>query len=598
MSPNDSSKKVARRRERGRTNGPLPRIVFATLLVVGASVGSVSITSGQTPSQTPAAPQSEPTQQQQQPGQPSSGSQQQPTTPTPLAPEAVEQQLQIYPSQQPGRPSLVAPTAPPTTTIPPWTPPVPPAPSQTNVPAPFPFTTPVPGGAPSTAPAAFPGLTVPGVFSPSITTFRGGTFEFHPTLRLSEEYSDNFFQTPSHSEENFRSIFGPGFLMLLRGARTFGLFSTTIDLVHDTAPNSGDEVKVFPSLTAAIRYALTPRLYVSLSDTFVRNDQPSSVDLLGIRRGREIFDSNTLGLSVDWLLDRVATQAYYRNVLFFNESSGRNATTSNVGTVGDSVTHILGVNASTPILTVYTLRGGYEFSRTDTTNGSSSNTNTTNGTGSLGGDTTTNTVFASLARQFGLFASGGVSSSYSIQTQDDTKIWNGSIFGAYGLPNGLSLSASVGYSLLNSDTQDNSGTVSARANASYRFNRAFISIGVFQDFVQTAQQGQNFGTVESRSYFGDFLYQFTPFLSGVVNVVYTENKPTGTGNTTQTGSSQNNLTYGATVNWQVLRWLTASLRYAYTKQTGNGIFNQATASGSTSGNFAENRATLNLFMTF
>jgi len=467
------------------------------------------------------------------------------------------------------------------------------------VPAPFPFTTPVPGAAPSTAPAAFPGLTIPGVIPSSLTTFRGGTFEFHPTLRLSEEYSDNFFQTSSHSEENFRSIFGPGFLTLIRGARTFGLFSATVDLVHDTASNTGDDVKVFPSLTAAIRYALTPRLYVSVSDTFVRNDQPSSVDQLGIRRGREIFDANTLGLTVDWLLDRVATQAYYRNVLFFNENSGRNSTTSNAGTVGDSVTHILGVNASAPILTVYTVRGGYEFSRTDTSNRSSSSTTNPNGTESLGGDTTTNTVFASLARQFGLFASGGVSSSYSIQTQDDTKIWNGSIFGAYGLPNGLSLSASLGYSLLNSNTETNSGTISTRVNLSYRFiNKAFISIGAFQDFVQTAQQGENFGTVETRSYFGEFLYQFTPFLSGVVNVVYTENKPTGTGNTSQTGSSQNTLSYGAAVNWQVLRWLTASLRYTYSKQTGNAIFNQATAGGTTTREFTENRATLNLFMTF
>ena len=116
------------------------------------------------------------------------------------------------------------------------------------------------------------------------------------------------------------------------------------------------------------------------------------------------------------------------------------------------------------------------------------------------------------------------------QTQDNTRIYNASLFGAYGLPSGLSLSASVGYSILDSDNQDTEGTVSANVTASYRFNRAFFSVGVFQDFRQTSQQGQNFGTVQTRSYFGSFLYQWTPFINTTLNVSYNENEPTGTGN--------------------------------------------------------------------
>ncbi|HXZ73540.1 MAG TPA: hypothetical protein VEH31_22065, partial [Streptosporangiaceae bacterium] len=93
-----------------------------------------------------------------------------------------------------------------------------------------------------------------------MTTIRGATLEVHPTLRVGEEYSDNFFLNSSGAEENFRSILGPGFTLLLNGARTFGAMSTTIDLVHDTAPNSGDEVKVFPTMNMAVRYLLNPRL--------------------------------------------------------------------------------------------------------------------------------------------------------------------------------------------------------------------------------------------------------------------------------------------------------------------------------------------------
>ena len=459
---------------------------------------------------------------------------------------------------------------------------MPPAPSQTNIPGPFPGTAPPVPGAPGFV--GVPGLTMPGAFAPTVARVRGATLEFHPTLRASEEYSDNFFQTTSRTEDNFRSTLGPGFLLLLNGARTFGTLSTTLDLVHDTVDNAGDDIKLFPSVSATLRYALTPRVALTLSDTFVRNDEPFAADAFGIRRGRQTFNTNTFSLAADWVLERVALQAYYRNVLFMNEGDAQNETGAGRE---DTMTHILGLNASARVATNYIVRGGYEFSKSDTLDrGNNDNGN--------GGDNTSHTGFASVARQIGLYGTGGLQTSYSFQTDDSTKIWNASLFGAYGLPTGLSVSAAVGYSLLNSDSESNQGTVSANVNASYRFNRAVISVGAFQDFRQTAQQGQNFGTVETRSYFGSFLYQLTPFINAVVNATYSENEGTGTGNN-QNGGTAKTLSYGGAVNWQALRWLTASLRYTYTKQTGNN-FEQTNFAGT--GDFAENRVILSLFATF
>jgi hypothetical protein len=558
--------------------------VFATALAVGG--GFASGASAQTPtppsSTDPASPAT-PTDKSGQPDQGPARPQPEPAQPSGTEPQAP---LQQYLIQQPGRP-LVTPATPPGTTLPPWTPPAPPAPSQTNIPAPL-FVPGAPGGAPT---AGIPGLTIPGAFGATTASFRGATLEFHPTLRLSEEYSDNFFQTTSHSQENFRSTLGPGFRLLLNGARTFGTGALIVDLVHDTAPNSGDEVKVFPSLSLAVRYALTPRLALTFTESFIRNDAPSTADQFGIRRGRQTFDTNSAGVTADWLVDQVALQAYYRNVLFFNEStsgSNPNQTGINQSAQNDTMTNILGLNASTRILTDYLVRAGYEFSKTDSLNSRNSNSD-------VGGDTTSHTGFASASRLFGLYTTAGVSTSYSYQTQDNTKIFNASVFGAYGVPTGLSLSASVGYSILNSDTQSNEGTVSVNALASYRFARALISVGVLQDFQQTAQQGQNFGTVESRSVFGNFLYQITPFINAVLDARYSEATPTGTGNV-RTDRTQTTLTYGAGVNWLVLRWLTASLRYDYTKQTGTNAFDQGPFT--TGGSFTENRATLNLFATF
>jgi hypothetical protein len=457
---------------------------------------------------------------------------------------------------------------------------VPPPPSQTNIPAPL--TIP---GAPGVAGAPVP--TFPGAFAPTVATIRGATLEFHPTLHLGEEYTDNFFLTSTRTEENFRSIFGPGFTLLLNGARTFGALSTTVDVVHDTASHSGDEVKVFPSATAAVRYAFDPRLSLTVSDSYIRNDAASTADQFGIRRGRQTFDSNSFTTAVDWLIDRFATQAYYTNTLFINES-GNN--TSNVaGTAGsggsDTLTHILGVNGSTRIAIDYTARLGYEFSRTDTLNGVSSS----NSTGHL--------VFGSLSRQFGLFTTGGVSSSYSHQTLNNTNIVNVSLFGAYGLPTGLSVSSSVGWGLFSSDTESGTSSFTTNTTVAYRFTRAVISAGVFQDFRQTAQQGQNFGTVQTRSYFGSFLYQITPFINTTLQATYAENEPTGTGNTTG-GKTETVLTAGPSLNWQILRWLVASLSYTWSKRTGSSAFDSSSSGVTSTGDIVENRAVLNLFATF
>ncbi len=583
LSHSDSSSQDGRKAEGTRSRALLAFAFASALSVSGVLASEVA---AQNPPPPPSTDPSTPV----SPSQKPQGTE---TQPSPAPPETVQPglepqaPLQQYLIQQPGRP-FNTPTGPPSTTLPPWTPPAPPAPSQTNLPAPLY----VPGAAGGAPVGGIPGLTIPGASSATTTTFRGATLEFHPTLRVSEEYSDNFFQQTSHSEQNFRSILGPGFRLLINGARTFGTAGLTVDLVHDTAPNSGDEVKVFPSLSLAVRYALTPRLALTFTETFVRNDSPAVADQFGIRRGRETFDTNAAGVAADWLLGQIATQAYYRNVLFFNESaSGSNTNNANQNGISeanqnDTVTNIFGLNAATRIFTDYVVRAGYEFSKTDTLSGNNSG---------IGGDTTSHTGFASASRLFGLYTTAGVSTSYSYQTQDNTKIFNASVFGAYGVPLGLSLSAAVGYSILNSDTQDNEGTVSVNAVASYRFTRAVISVGVLQDFQQTAQQGQNFGTVESRSYFGNFLYQLTPFINTTLEARYSEATPTGTGNI-KTNQTQTTLTYGAAVNWMILRWLTASIRYDFTKQTGTNAFQQG--SFNNGGNFKENRATLNLFATF
>ena len=414
---------------------------------------------------------------------------------------------------------------------PPWTPPVAPAPSQSHV---------------------------PGLFVPPVGIAPGATFEYHSTLTLSEEYSDNFNLATSEQgkQSNFRTTLSPGSTILINTAKTQGSVSASSGFTYDSSTGPGD-FDFFPSLSASIRHSFNPRLSLTLTDSFNRNDSPSVADSSGLRQERQTFISNSFGASVDWLIDLLQTQYYYRNSYFStSDTDGNSGSTSQ----SDSTTtsQIFGLGASTRVGALNTVRVGYEYSinepREDET--------------SYG-----NLFSASVSHQLGTYASAGVQGSYSMQTVDDVKIWNGSVFGTYGLPTGFSFSGSLGYTLVNSDVASNQGGVSGNINASYAHARGVISLGIFRDYRTTFQggrfgqsgvdeSGQDFGVVQTLGVTGNFTYQLTPLVGSFVQAAYTQNENTGIGNT-DSNTSQDFFTASAGVNWSVLHWLNLSLRLTH-----------------------------------
>jgi hypothetical protein len=447
---------------------------------------------------------------------------------------------------------------------PPWTPPVAPPPSQSHV---------------------------PGLFVPPIGIAPGATFEYHSTLTLSEQYTDNFNLTPSArgKQSNFRTTLSPGSTILINTAKTQGSVSATSGFSHDSSTSQTD-FNTFPSLSASIRHSFNPRLSLTLTDSFNRNDNPSVADSSGLRQQRQTFTSNTFGASVDWLIDLLQTQYYYRNSFFSqsntNSTSQSNSNSSNQSNSNSSnqsnsntTSQIFGLSASTRAGALNTVRVGYEYSISEPQQ-----------------DVTSygNLFTASVSHQLGTYASAGVQSSYSMQTLDDLKIWNGSVFGTYGLPTGFSFSGSLGYSLLNSDVASNQSGYSGNINASYAHARGVISLGIFQDYRTTYQggqigqngvdqSGQNFGVVQTSGLTGNFTYQLTPLIGSFLQAAYNQNKNTGIGNT-KSNTSQDFFTASAGVNWPVLRWLNLSLQYVRNQ------YNQPDRS--------ENRGLLSLNATF
>ena len=438
-------------------------------------------------------------------------------------------------------PSPAAPSA-----APPYVPPAPPTPSQTQIPSPFTL------GQTGSVPTA--------------------VFEFHPTFFLSAQYTDNFQLTQTSRVSNVRTTAGPGFNLIVNAPRTQGTVSTSLNVAHDSA-TEGFNHAFFPSFSANLRHTFGPELSVTLTDSFTRNDDGAQADPFGLRRERALFAANSFGVSVDWLVGAFATQAYYRNSLFFSDEN--------------TFANIFGLNASTRLGALNTLRVGYELSFSQ-----SSGTDTSGITGRPPGSTDDSVgqlFLASLSRQLGAFASGGVSTTYSMQSRDDSSVWNISLFLGYGLPSGLSISGSLGYSLLSSANQDTTSAVSTSTSIGYRFGLLAVSLGVSQDFRQTYLTGQDFGIVLTRSVSASASYPWTPFMSSSIFASYSENEFTGTGNVQQ-GQKFNRFAAGATFGWQILRWLSMSLSYSYTDTSGDATIQGAGTS--------ENRATLSFSAAF
>jgi hypothetical protein len=419
----------------------------------------------------------------------------------------------------------------------------------------------------------------------SVIALDAPQLSFITGVSLSEQYTDNFFLTERRRVENFRTLLTGSLTATLNYPNTQGSLTTNLSGAYDTARDS-DNYSFFPSFTGSLQHTFNPRVKLVVSDTFVRDDDPSLSDPTGNARGnstnlrgeRSTFSVNTFSVSLSWLIDIVQTQGYYRNSLFI----GQHETT---------MSHIFGATASMPVGALNTVSAGYEFTTRDTT-------------GDATGQTLAHRVFGAFSRQLDTFTTAGVSSSFSMIFADtDSRIANISLFAAHGIPGGFSLSASVGYSLFDSDAASSlRHSFSSSITASYRFAFATLSAGYFQDFRQTADEGEDFGIILSRTAFVNFSYAITPFVTASARGQYSRNEPVSGG-----GSGiapQSTYVAGASVSWRILTWLSLTGAYTWTKRevdrngrvdtTGNAGDNR----DATNENSTENRATVTLSARF
>jgi hypothetical protein len=435
---------------------------------------------------------------------------------------------------------------------------------------------------PSTPQRAFP--------APAFRAALTSRFTLLPTLTVSEEYTDNFNLSKSNKQSNFRSTVAPGLGLSINSAFVKGLLSYQFAPSYDTAT---EELALFHSLLGRVLWEATPLWKLTLADTFTRSDQPSEADRLGLRQQRQAFTSNTLSLSSDYLLGRVATRQSYQMSTFTGEEGD------------DTTSHTLALSATVPLVQTKWITGGNEYLISNTTNGILTTSTTTSGA-SKDFELTGHKFTAGASRKVTTLRSVGITTSYATRTvtnqnsETEFQLWNEAVFTDYELPARLKFSVSLGVSGLSSDSGASVGpNPSTKSSLSYQFARALLSLAVDKGFSETFAEGENFGVVETEGVTGSLSYPITHLLTGSLAGRWRRNKTTGLGNTSLGNQQQNqqNENWGGTLSfgWRLRPGLLLELSYTYTRQVGSDNNRQGTTNTTTNGSigidnsYTENR---------
>jgi len=406
---------------------------------------------------------------------------------------------------------------------------------------------------PTDVPPAPPGPTIPSVAAPPVVASPAAlgvvptaVFEVHPSIGLSEEYSDNFLQRNEDRQSNFRTTLTPGFTLLINSPLTKGVIAYSFGLAHDSSA-SGD-FGHFHSLLGSVTWEATPLLSLTLSDAFTRSDEPSQADRLSLRRERSTFVSNRFAAEATYRLRGLSVRPYYSNSIFSDQEE----------TGQETVSHTLGTMVTVPLYTTNSLTGGYEYLRSTTSDTS---------------DVTGHRLTAAVSRLLNPRTTVGLAAGLTMRDEseeagqgDRFKIWNLSLFASRTLTGRLTLDTSLGVSMLTTD-EGNRGdfgpSLSTASTLAYRFGRITAILGVDKGFSETFESGENFGVVDTEGVTGRFSYAFSPALSTSLGAFYRKNDFTGVAGGAEDGT-ETSWGANASVALRLRSWLDVGLLYSYT----------------------------------
>jgi opacity protein-like surface antigen len=207
----------------------------------------------------------------------------------------------------------------------------------------------------------------PNPFLESLLRLREVTPRLLISLSLVEEYSDNFFLSESDPQDVYRTSLNLGTVYRLESARSFVSLANSIRGSYYAGAGQG--TFAFANLSLNAGYEL-PRLSVSLSESFIRSDEPEEATPAGVQRQRRPFSQNIVSPQLRYTLTpTTALNLAYTNTLVWNDSTPEdNADTSTGngdGTLGNSVSHAFSAGLQHWFTRNLSGRASYAFSMTN-----------------------------------------------------------------------------------------------------------------------------------------------------------------------------------------------------------------------------------------
>jgi hypothetical protein len=183
----------------------------------------------------------------------------------------------------------------------------------------------------------------PNPFLESLLRMREVTPSLLMSISLIEEYSDNFFLSATDPQDEYRTSLNLGTVYRVESGRGFVSLANSLRGSYDIGAGQG--TFAFANLSFTAGYEL-PRLSLSLSESFIRSDEPGEATPIGVRRQRQPFSQNIVSPQLRYALTPTTALTWaYTNTLVWNgsvEQDNTDPSASNLGgVVGNSVTNAL-----------------------------------------------------------------------------------------------------------------------------------------------------------------------------------------------------------------------------------------------------------------
>ena len=204
----------------------------------------------------------------------------------------------------------------------------------------------------------------PNPFLESLLRLREVTPRLLMSISLIEEYSDNFFLSATNPQDVFRTSLNLGTVYRVESGRGFVSLANSIRGSYDTGAGQG--AFAFANLSLNTGYDLQ-RLSLSLSESFIRSDEPGEATPVGVQRQRQPFSQNIVSPQLRYALTPTTSlNGAYTNTLVWNDSVEQGNTDTSAGNpsgvAGNSVSHAFSAGLQHQFTRNLSGSAGYAFS--------------------------------------------------------------------------------------------------------------------------------------------------------------------------------------------------------------------------------------------